>query len=138
MRGPALAHSFSRKSMEDQSELDRKYFIDEDTYNCPFCNRHSVVYSIVDSFSFDWSKTKTTHGYIVRCHGCNNDSIHLSFFPLSESKFHFSFEMRDTERNLKRYTPDKANLDDLFFLPSTYKFFYPRFKNSRGSKRISS
>ncbi len=37
----------------DQSHLDSKYFVDENKYNCPYCNRKSITYSIIDNFSFN-------------------------------------------------------------------------------------
>lgn len=109
--------------MTDQSELDRKYFIDGDTYNCPFCNRHSVVYSIHDTFSFDWSESKKAHGYIVLCHGCKGKSLHLSYFPLDNQRFTYTFETTDTEGKLLRHKPDEKDLDKYFFYSHPTSFF---------------
>jgi len=36
----------------DLSHLDKKYFIDPHIYNCPFCKRNNVSYSLIDTFSF--------------------------------------------------------------------------------------
>jgi transcription elongation factor Elf1 len=65
----------------DLSHLDKKYFIDAHIYNCPFCKRNNVSYSMTDHFSFDWGENKTCHGYIVQCgsNGCGKTSMHLSF-----------------------------------------------------------
>lgn len=109
--------------MSDQSELDNKYFIDGDTYNCPFCNRHSVVYTIKDIFSFDWSNNKTTYGYIVRCNGCNGLSLHLSFCPLDGSKFTYSFEFTNSANKSVSHKPDKEKLDNYFFYHHPTSFF---------------
>lgn len=65
--------------MQDQSDLDKKYFIDETVYNCPFCHRGNVVYKMVDYFSFDWSNDKTCHVYLIRCSSCEKVSMHLSY-----------------------------------------------------------
>jgi len=65
--------------MQDQSDLDKKYFIDETVYNCPFCNRRNVVYENVGSFKFDWSKEKECWAYFVRCSSCKQISMHLSY-----------------------------------------------------------
>ena len=65
--------------MTDQSFLDQRYFVDEQVYNCPFCNRRHVAYSIADSLTFDWSDDKPCYAYFVRCHSCANRSMHLSF-----------------------------------------------------------
>ena len=68
----------------DLSHLDKKYFIDPHIYNCPFCKRNNVSYSLIDTFSFHWGEYKTCYGYIVRCNsdGCEKTSMHLSFQEL--------------------------------------------------------
>ncbi len=109
--------------INDKSELNRKYFLDGDTYNCPFCNRHSIVYSIRDSFSFDWSKNKAVYGYIVMCHGCNGISLHLSYHPLNSDKFTLSFEFRDKDGKLAHHKPEADNLDKYFFYHQPDSFF---------------
>lgn len=65
--------------MEDQSYLDKKYFIDEKVYNCPFCNRRNVVYNLERIYKFNWSKEKTCYVYFVNCSSCNRVSMHLSY-----------------------------------------------------------
>lgn len=65
--------------MEDQSYLDTKYFIDEKVYNCPFCNRRNVVYTMEDFFHFDWTTEKKCYVYLVECTSCENISMHLSY-----------------------------------------------------------
>ncbi len=72
--------------MQDQSHLDKKYFIDADVYNCPFCNRNNVIYGVECHFEFDWKSTKRCHGYLVKCSSCENTSMHLSFDTLHEYK----------------------------------------------------
>lgn len=63
--------------MEDQSYLDKKYFVDRTVYNCPFCNRRNVHYWVKEPFEFDWSSTKKCHGFIVECSSCGKRSMHL-------------------------------------------------------------
>lgn len=64
--------------------MDKKYFIDPRIYNCPFCKRNNVSYSLVDNFKFDWGENKVCYGYIVQCdsEGCQKNSMHLSFQEL--------------------------------------------------------
>lgn len=66
----------------DQSELDKKYFIDEKVYNCPFCNRRHVAYTLVSWLKFDWSNEKKCFLCIVECDSCNNRSMHLSYYDI--------------------------------------------------------
>jgi len=44
--------------MEDFSYLDKKYFIDPYVYNCPFCNRRNVYYSITHTYEFNWKRDR--------------------------------------------------------------------------------
>lgn len=68
--------------MQDKSELDKKYFIDEEVYNCSFCNRNNIVYTIKEWFKFDWSENKPCFVYLVKCSSCNKVSMHLSYSNL--------------------------------------------------------
>lgn len=63
----------------DHSHLDKKYFIDRNVYNCPFCNRRNVSYDLNHFYSFNWSVTKKCYVYFVKCSSCGNYSMHLSY-----------------------------------------------------------
>ena len=66
----------------DLSFLDARYFVDEETYNCPFCRRRNVKYTLVRTGEFDWNQTKKCHSYEVLCSSCKRSSLHLSFKPI--------------------------------------------------------
>jgi transcription elongation factor Elf1 len=68
----------------DQSHLDRKYFIDHRTYNCPFCNRRHVSCRVTAADRFDWSNSKACYVYLVKCESCGKESMHLSYALLTE------------------------------------------------------
>jgi hypothetical protein len=75
----------------DQSRLDQRYFVDTYVYNCPFCNRRHVSYSVSGSTSFGWTESKDCYAYFVSCHSCANDSMHLTFqklalYPIAAAK----------------------------------------------------
>jgi len=76
--------------MQDQSDLDKKYFIDETVYNCPFCNRGNVSYGLVETFNFDWSNEKKCFVYFVKCFSCKKESMHLSYEDISTSGPYFN------------------------------------------------
>lgn len=108
--------------MTDDSKLDKKYFIDEYVYNCPFCNRRNVNYSIVDEVIFDWSESKKCYCFKIECASCKKDS------------FHFSLERIDTVELISGYTfpkrfvlkrDDKSviDLDESFFISIPSSFF---------------
>lgn len=67
----------------DLSHLDSKYFIDKSVFNCPFCNRRNVHYSLVDGGSFNWSPEKVCYYFTVKCSSCTLKSFHLSFAELA-------------------------------------------------------
>jgi hypothetical protein len=71
--------------MTDKSYLDKKYFIDDNVYNCPFCNRGNVQYYLGFFSQFSWTKDKLCNIYIVTCGSCSKKSMHLSFDFIHES-----------------------------------------------------
>ncbi len=78
--------------MADQSHLDRKYFIDGSIYNCPYCNRRHVTYSIDTVKHFDWTNSKPAHAIFVKCRSCGKTSMHLTFEDITyyESRYYFN------------------------------------------------
>lgn len=72
--------------MADSSHLDKQYFLDNTVYNCPFCNRNNVPYSIETRFEFDWTEEKKCYGFIATCSYCENESMHLSYESITEYK----------------------------------------------------
>jgi len=66
----------------DQSELDLKYFIDRDIYNCPFCNRRHVAYTIAGRTVFDWTDSKKCWVWFAKCDSCGKTSMNLTFEDL--------------------------------------------------------
>lgn len=101
--------------MSDQSALDNKYFIDNQVYNCPFCNRRNVVYDISDYGDFDWTNDKKCYLYITFCHSCYKKAFHLSFtdFDLGGSNY----------SNHKRFEGGIDDLDSYFFYSVPTSFF---------------
>lgn len=67
--------------MPDQRDLDKRYFLTEDTYNCPYCRRGSVGYRIPSRFSFNWTEAKPALVFLVTCTSCDKTSMHVSFNP---------------------------------------------------------
>ena len=65
--------------MSDDSHLDQKYFIDDSIWNCPFCNRRHVAYTVQGVNSFNWSTIKECYIWRVKCNSCGNKSMHLTY-----------------------------------------------------------
>lgn len=57
--------------MPDQSHLDNRYFVDSTIYNCPFCNRRHVSYSVFQRTQFDWTDKKPP----ANCGRCPRNSV---------------------------------------------------------------
>jgi hypothetical protein len=65
--------------MDDMSYLDRKYFVDANVYNCPFCNRNNVQYILLARHEFDWNAERKCYIHLVKCTSCGSTSMHLSY-----------------------------------------------------------
>jgi len=103
----------------DDSRLDSKYFIDKYVYNCPFCDRRNVSYSLSDAYhKFDWTPEKKCYVYFAVCDSCGKESMHLSFEEIPLSKVNPSFT------NEVRFNIDSGEeLDNKFFYSVPTSFF---------------
>ena len=102
--------------MQDQSYLDKKYFIDTYVYNCPFCNRRNVSYRIIYLFKFDWTNNKECFEYIVQCTSCGKISIHLSFEQIPTLTYRGEIEWY-------RFNSDVNDIDGKIFYSVPTSFF---------------
>ena len=103
--------------MSDASFLDERYFVGNDVYNCPFCNRRHVTFSIYDQSSFDWSQNRTCYVYFVKCRFCSKKSMHLSYQHINTDEVsHYLAKGR-------LFNLQEGNLDDLFFYSVPTSFF---------------
>ena len=109
--------------MADQSHLDSRYFVDHLVYNCPFCNRRHVSYSVYDYVEFNWTDKKSCTAFFVICGSCGKKSMHLTFEKLDISHVSIS-----NNRNVYRFNTEKgvdlgAKLDQAFFYSVPTSFF---------------
>jgi len=111
--------------MADDSNLDQKYFIDRNIYNCPFCNRRHVTYSITGKVKFDWNENKKGYVYFAQCHSCSNTSMHLSYQDIYINRYHTDGNGKNYYRFGSDYSEneDIANLDEFFFYSVPTSFF---------------
>ena len=103
--------------MADLSHLDKKYFIDHTTYNCPFCNRRNIRYSPIQAFTFDWSEKKRAYGFVSRCSSCQKDAMHLSNTYIYEynpqlRQFIFNPAIKDIDSEVFYSVPTSFNVVD--------------------------
>ena len=103
----------------DLSHLDKKYFIDPYKYNCPFCKRNHVSYSLIDKYAFNWGEDKICHCYLVQCNsdGCEKVSMHLSFDELRESYFQYN------QRQYRSRFADGLDIDSKLFFSQPTSYF---------------
>lgn len=109
--------------MPDHSHLDNRYFVDMTVYNCPFCNRRHVSYSVFQSVKFDWTDKKRCFGYFVQCDSCGKQSMHLTFKELDTQ---YIGQVNGTHR--WRFAFEKGvdagrTLDETFFYSVPTSFF---------------
>lgn len=111
--------------MPDHSHLDSRYFVNEKAYNCPFCNRRNVAYSVVDTFSFDWTTDKPCEGFLVLCRSCGKHSMHLTFTNLNVQQITYDhqIEMRPFEFIIPEDADAGEYLDTSFFYSVPTSFF---------------
>lgn len=107
--------------MPDQSELDKRYFIDEYVYNCPFCNRRNVAYFVASRNHFDWAEEKPCHAYFVECESCECRSMHLTFEDLDI--FHYATVGKRSKWRFQPPADDEGFLDEAFFYSVPTSFF---------------
>lgn len=98
--------------MTDQSHLDMKYFIDENVYNCPFCNRNHVCYTCEFPHKFDWSNDKACHVWTVQCDACGKKSMHLTYEYIRDNAY----------TNKYKFKSD-IDIDNHFFYSVPSSFF---------------
>ena len=105
--------------MPDLSELDSRYFIDQHVYNCPFCNRRNVAYTVYGRLSFDWTTAKKCFLYRAQCHSCRQISLHLSFEEIELTQVYSG----GSTAQYRFATGDDEILDDKFFYSVPTSFF---------------
>ena len=120
----------------DQSHLDRKYFIDKEKYNCPFCNRKSITYTVVSKFNFNWSNERVVYGYQVNCGGdsCKKTSLHLSDYDIY--LYNDTFSLTNIEK--ESVNVSDIELDSLFFYHQPTTFFTLDSRVNEKTRRLVS
>lgn len=104
--------------MPDSSKLDNKYFIDQHVYNCPFCKRGNVSYTLESPSTFDWTDKKECFIHIATCTSCGNRSMHLTFEEISSASQLFQNSW------VYKFKIDKEeDLDSKFFYSVPTSFF---------------
>jgi hypothetical protein len=106
--------------MPDDSHLDRHYFIDDQVYNCPFCNRRHVAYRVVGELAFDWTPSKHCWAYTVRCESCKRTSMHLTFRRI---EIQWATGVRIGLFKITKELLSGSSMDDLFFYSVPTSFF---------------
>jgi hypothetical protein len=129
----------------DQSYKDSKYFINDKVYNCPFCKRRNVSYSIIDHGFYNSSNDKKVFFYIAVCddEDCGNRSFHISkydlaLYPISQAHYserRFVFPPKKLEVDPYKKGSEKKvdifdgdnnpieDLDELFYYSDPSSFF---------------
>jgi transcription elongation factor Elf1 len=105
---------------QDKSELDKRYFVDNTTYNCPFCHRNNLIYFVEADFEFDWSNEKTCHVYLVRCSYCEKVSMHLSYDSMLENRRGYR---DDRDELVYRFKNEVTDVDSKIFYSVPKSFF---------------
>ena len=98
--------------MPDESHLDKKYFLDNEFYNCPFCNRNHIPFEVTSLSGFNWSNTKVCIVFTVKCSSCKKISLHLTSNPKLVSR-----------RGYYNLSSDIPEIDNEIFFSQPTSFF---------------
>ena len=63
--------------MVNNSELNNKYFIDSNAFNCPFCKLRNATYTIIAAIEYDINNSKKGCAVFVKCNRCCKISLHF-------------------------------------------------------------
>lgn len=105
--------------------IEGKYFIDEDKYNCPFCKNRGIKYVVLGVVKFNEKKDKYIYAVFVECSYCHNVSLHLikkdsflSFVSKSAyGNYNYNFCLLNNDcKEFKTYTNRTKNYDTNFEL----------------------
>ena len=98
----------------DHSALDKKYFIDRNVHNCPFCKRNNVPYKIDKYLTFDWSLDKKCLAIETKCISCWNKWLHLTF---NENSLEY------TKYSWYKFIESTTYIDSILFYNQPTSFF---------------
>ena len=108
--------------------IEGKYFIDKDKYNCPFCKNKGVKYIVLGIVRFNEKINKFMYAIFVECTNCHHISLHLtskdnlkSFKNIfTEQEYNFLL-LSSTSKEYKTYGQRHINSSTYDELNSTYE-----------------
>lgn len=81
MENNAIIDKFNKQHKKQVGEImqniENKYFIDEEKFNCPFCQNKGLKYVVLGIAQFDEKNDKKLHAVFVECSHCHKVSMHL-------------------------------------------------------------
>ena len=73
------------KQMANNDNLNDKYFIDDNAFNCPFCGLRNTTYTILAVMKYDLNQNKEGKVIFVQCNKCEKISVHFANNSLTTS-----------------------------------------------------
>lgn len=95
--------------------VENKYFIDEEKYNCPFCHNRGVKYVVLGIVKFDEKKDKQLYAVFVRCSLCHKTSMHI-LKDINKKHAYTFYLLNDESKEFELYSGASYNslgLDNL-------------------------
>jgi len=115
--------------------VESKYFIDDETYNCPFCKIRGIKYIILGIVRFNESVEKELNAVFVQCSSCHKISMHLSKLSFLNDGLKFLMVNNQT-KEFKTYsngnlwnTEDKLSFLKYLWWSSNAGWIYSKFDN---------
>lgn len=74
--------------MANNDNLNDKYFIDDNAFNCPFCGLRNTTYTILAVMKHNLNQNKEGKVIFVQCNKCKKISVHFAKNTLTTSGGH--------------------------------------------------
>lgn len=98
--------------MTNNDNLNDKYFIDDNAFNCPFCGLRNTTYTILAVMKHNLNQNKEGKVIFAQCDRCKKISVHFAYDSLITNSVH-------NKRHTASFLNSNCSLsNEIKFLPS--------------------
>lgn len=98
--------------MANNDNLNDKYFIDDNAFNCPFCGLRNTTYTILAVMKHNLNQNKEGKVIFVQCNKCKKISVHFAYDSLITNSVY-------NKRHTASFLNSNCSLsNEIKFLPS--------------------
>ncbi len=85
--------------MANNDNLNDKYFIDDNAFNCPFCGLRNTTYTILAVMKHNLNQNKEGKVIFVQCNKCKKISVHFAYDSLKTTPLYHKFHSISVHNN---------------------------------------